>query len=261
MSYKTVDVSIDESTGVGVVLLNAPDTQNALGGELMSDLAAALDELEQSDAVRCIVLGSTSHKYFSIGLAFDDLAAMEPSTAYRDGFITDDWDRLARCRKPTIAAVSGIVRGAGMELALAADMLIAGKGTRFVLGGVAYGLMPGMGGTQRLTRAIGKAKTMQMCLTGQPMSASDADALGLVTELASDDAVVESARDLARQIAAKPLHVTMMIKDSINAAHETSLSQGLSQERHLFRSLFRTDDFKEGLEARLDDRQPHFKHH
>ncbi len=261
MSYQNVEVSIDETSAVGVVLLNRPDTKNALVKGLIADLAAALDELEASQSVRCIVIGSTSHKYFSCGLDPQVLADLDETQVFRAGLFGVEGDRLSRCRKPVISAVAGVTRGAGFELALMADIMIAGNETRFVLSDITIGLMPGLGGTQRLTRVMGKAKTMSLCLTGQPLSSAEAENSGLVTERVADDAVLERARELARQIAAKPLAAVMSTKDSINAAYETSLRQGVAYERSMFQSLFRTDDLREGLEARLEDRPAHFKHH
>jgi enoyl-CoA hydratase len=244
---------------VGVVTLERPKQLNALNAQLMQQLGAALYELDADAGVGAIVI-TGSEKAFAAGA---DIAAMKDygyMDAYMSDYITRDWEHIRRIRKPVIAAVAGYALGGGNEVAMMCDIVIAAENARFGQPEVNLGIMPGAGGTQRLPRAIGKAKAMDLCLTARVMDAQEAERAGLVSRVVPVERLMEEALAVAEKIAGYSLPVVMMIKESINRAYETTLSEGVLFERRLFHSQFALEDQKEGMAAFLEKRKPAFKH-
>jgi enoyl-CoA hydratase len=256
MSYEFV---LAERKGrVGVVTLNRPKQLNALNAKLMQELAQALYAFDADAEVGAIVL-TGSDKAFAAGA---DIAAMKDYSymdAYMSDYITRDWEHVRRIRKPVIAAVAGYALGGGCEVAMMCDIVIAADNARFGQPEVNLGIMPGSGGTQRLPRAVGKAKAMDMCLTGRNMDAQEAERAGLVSRVVPLDKLMEETMKVADKIAASSLPVVMMIKESVNRAFETSLTEGVLFERRLFHSQFALEDQKEGMAAFVEKRKPNFK--
>jgi len=256
MSYEFV---LAERKGrVGVITLNRPKQMNALNAKLMQELAAALYELDGDAGIGAIVL-TGSDKAFAAGA---DIAAMKDygyMDAYMSDYITRDWEHMRRIRKPVIAAVAGYALGGGCEVAMMCDIVIAADNAKFGQPEINLGIMPGSGGTQRLPRAVGKAKAMDMCLTGRTLDAQEAERAGLVSRVVPLGKLMEETLKLADKIAASSLPVVMMIKESVNRAFETSLSEGVLFERRLFHSQFALEDQKEGMAAFLEKRKPTFK--
>ncbi|MFN3313396.1 MAG: enoyl-CoA hydratase [Hyphomonas sp.] len=258
MAYETLITETDTENGFAVIQMNRPDSLNALSEQMMTELSAAFDRFEADVEIQCIVL-TGSKRAFSGGADVKEISDQTfPQTFYAD-FITRNWERAARARKPVIAAVSGYAIGGGCELAMMCDIILAADTARFGQPEVRLGVMPGAGATQRLTRAIGKSKAMELCLTGRMMDAAEAERCGLVSRIVPADELMSEAKDLARTIAAMPRAATMMTKEAINAAFETPLSQGILFERRLFQSLFATGDQKEGMKAYLEKRTAHFR--
>jgi enoyl-CoA hydratase len=239
-----------------LVRLNRPKQLNALNGAVMDALCAALEELDRDDAVRAIVV-TGNERAFAAGADIGEMADATPVEMLRTNRI-GQWDRIRRISKPVIAAVNGWSLGGGCELAMTLDLILAGEGARFGQPEINIGVMPGAGGTQRLTRAIGKARAMEMILTGEPMEAAEAHARGLVARVVPDELVVEDALALAAKIATKSPVALRLAKESVNAAHEMSLTDGLAHERRLFYLLFASEDQKEGMAAFLEKREPNF---
>jgi enoyl-CoA hydratase len=258
MSYKTLITEIDADDGFAVIQMNRPESLNALSEEMMTELSAAFDRFEADTAVQCMIL-TGSKRAFSGGADVKEIQGKTFPQAYYEDFITRNWERAARTRKPLIAAVGGYAIGGGCELAMMCDIILAADNARFGQPEIRLGVMPGAGGTQRLARFIGKAKAMELCLTGRMMEAAEAERCGLISRIVPADDLMDEARALARTIALMPRAATMMTKESINAAFETPLSQGIQLERRLFQSLFATDDQKEGMKAYLEKRTAHFK--
>ena len=258
MSYKTLITEIDAEDGYAVIQMNRPESLNALSEEMMTELTAALDRFEVDDKVNCMIL-TGSKKAFSGGADVKEIQAKTFPQSYYEDFITRNWERAARTRKPLIAAVAGYAIGGGCELAMMCDIILAGDNARFGQPEIRLGVMPGAGGTQRLARAMGKSKAMELCLTGRMMEAVEAERCGLVSRIVPADDLMDEARELARTIALMPRAAAMMTKEAINAAYETPLAQGIQFERRLFHSLFATDDQKEGMKAYLEKRTAHFK--
>jgi enoyl-CoA hydratase len=256
MSYEFV---LAERKGrVGVVTLNRPKQMNALNAKLMQELAAALYEFDGDAGVGAIVL-TGSDKAFAAGA---DIAAMKDfgyMDAYMSDYITRDWEHIRRIRKPVIAAVAGYALGGGCEVAMMCDIVIAADNAKFGQPEINLGIMPGSGGTQRLPRAVGKAKAMDLCLTGRTMDAQEAERAGLVSRVVPLDKLMEEAMKVAEKIASSSLPVVMMIKESVNRAFETGLSEGVLFERRLFHSQFALEDQKEGMAAFVEKRKPAFK--
>jgi enoyl-CoA hydratase len=244
---------------VGVITLDRPKQLNALNAQLMQELGAALYELDADPGIGAMVI-TGSEKAFAAGA---DIAAMKDygyMDAYLSDYITRDWEHIRRIRKPVIAAVAGHALGGGNEVAMMCDIVIAAENARFGQPEVNLGIMPGAGGTQRLPRAIGKAKAMDLCLTARVMDAHEAERAGLVSRVVPLERLMEEALGVAEKIANYSLPVVMMIKESINRAYETTLSEGVLFERRLFHSQFALDDQKEGMAAFLGKRKPAFKH-
>ncbi|MFK8252562.1 enoyl-CoA hydratase [Ancylobacter terrae] len=255
MSYETLLV---ETRGrVGLITLNRPKSLNALNGTLIGELNAALDTFESDAAIGAIVL-TGSERAFAAGA---DVREMQPLTfpgTYADDFITS-WDRLGRCRKPVIAAIAGYALGGGCEIAMMCDILLAADNARFGQPEIQLGIMPGAGGSQRLTRAIGKAKAMEMCLTGRTMDAAEAERAGLVSRVVPLADLLPEALAVAEKIADLPLQAVLLTKESVNRAFETTLAEGIRFERRMFQALFATLDQKEGMAAFVDKRTPSFR--
>ncbi|MDP2195864.1 MAG: enoyl-CoA hydratase [Rhodocyclaceae bacterium] len=243
---------------VGLITLNRPQAMNALNDALMDELAAALDAFEADDGIGCIVI-TGSAKAFAAGA---DIAAMKDLCyidAYRANFISRNWERLAHCRKPVIAAVAGFALGGGCELAMMCDFIIAAENARFGQPEIKLGILPGFGGTQRLPRAIGKAKAMEMCLTGRLMDAAEAERSGLVARIVPTEKLLEDALATATVIAGYAQPVAMMVKEAVNRAYESPLAEGLLFERRSFHANFALADQKEGMAAFLEKRPAAFK--
>jgi enoyl-CoA hydratase len=239
-----------------LVRLNRPEQLNALNAAVMDALCDALEELDRDEAVRVIVV-TGNQRAFAAGADIGEMAEATPVEMLRSNRI-GQWDRVRKIGKPVIAAVNGWCLGGGCELAMTLDLIIAGEGARFGQPEINIGVIPGAGGTQRLTRAIGKARAMEMILTGEPMGATEARDRGLVARVVPDELVVEDALGLAAQVATKSPVALRLAKEAVNAAYETDLTQGLAHERRLFYLLFATDDQKEGMAAFMEKRTPDF---
>ena len=256
MAYK--NITAEKDGAVGVITLNRPDALNALSEPLMIELTAALDDFEADGDIGCIVL-TGSEKAFAAGA---DIKDMQPKTymdAYLEDFITQNWERVTRCRKPVIAAVAGFALGGGCELAMMCDFIIAADSAKFGQPEITLGVLPGAGGSQRLTRLVGKSKAMEMCLTGRMMDADEGERAGLVSRIVPADELLEETMKTAAKIAAMSRPAAMMVKESINRAYETTLAEGVRFERRLFHSVFATEDQKEGMDAFTEKRKPDWK--
>ena len=256
MAYETI---ITEARGkVGLITLNRSKALNALNSQVLSELIAALGAFDADSGIGAIVI-TGSEKAFAAGA---DIKEMQDKT-YVDAFLEDlfsGWDSVGRVRKPLIAAVAGYALGGGCELAMMCDVIIAADNAKFGQPEITLGVMPGMGGSQRLTRAVGKAKAMDLCLTGRMMDAAEAERSGLVARVVPLADLMPEALKCAQKIASASLASTMMIKESVNATYETTLSQGIHLERRLFHAMFATEDQKEGMAAFVEKRKPTFKH-
>ena len=239
-----------------LVRLNRPKQLNALNGAVMDALCDALEALDRDDGVRAIVV-TGNERAFAAGADIGEMAGASAVEMLRSNRI-GQWDRVRRISKPVIAAVSGWCLGGGCELAMTLDLTVAGESARFGQPEIKIGVIPGAGGTQRLTRAIGKSKAMEMILTGEPISATEAERAGLVARVVPDELVVEDALALAATIAAQSPLALRLAKEAVNAAYEMSLSDALTHERRLFYLLFASDDQKEGMAAFLEKRTPDF---
>ena len=250
---------IVESRGrVGLITLNRPKAMNALCAALIRELGQALDTFEADDEIGAIVL-TGSDKAFAAGADIKEMASKSYMDAYLEDFITNGWERVTRCRKPVIAAVAGYALGGGCEVAMMCDFILAGDNAKFGQPEITIGTIPGAGGTQRLTRAVGKAKAMEMVLTGRMMDAAEAERAGLVSRVVPVADLVEEALKVAERIASMSRPLAYMAKEAVNAAFETTLAQGIHLERRLFHSAFATEDQKEGMAAFGEKRSPAFK--
>ena len=224
----------------------------------MDDLSLIVDEYEKNNDLKCLIL-TGSEKAFAAGA---DIKQMQPKSymdVYKEDFITRNWERISRCRKPTIAAVSGYALGGGCELAMMCDFMVASENAKFGQPEINLGVSPGAGGTQRLTRFIGKSKSMDMCLTGRMMDAAEAESIGLVSRVLPSENFIDEVTKIASEVAKKSLVATMMTKEMVNRAYETTLSEGVRFERRLFHSMFATKDKAEGMAAFVEKRKPNFK--
>ena len=255
MQFETI--LLEKNNGVGLITLNRPQALNALNSTLIQDLNLALDDLDRDSSIGCMVI-TGSEKAFAAGADIKEMAELSFPNIYLDDFFHLA-DRIAQRRKPLIAAVSGYALGGGCELALMCDFIYCADNAKFGLPEVTLGVIPGIGGTQRLTLAIGKAKAMEMCLTARQMGAVEAEQSGLVAQVFPKEALVEKTLKAAEKIAEKSVVATMMIKESINRAFEVSLQEGLRFERRTFHSIFATQDQKEGMQAFVEKRQANFK--
>jgi enoyl-CoA hydratase len=245
--------------GVALVRLNRPQALNALNQQLLGELAAALDALEANDSVGAIVI-TGSERAFAAGADIKEMRDRTNPDAMVEDFIGAGWETVLRVKKPVIAAVAGFALGGGCELAMMADMIIAADTARFGQPEIKLGVIPGIGGTQRLVRAIGKAKAMDLCLTGRMMDAREAEAAGLVARVVPAADLMSEALTAARTIAGFSRPSLMLCKEAVNAAFETSLAEGVRLERRAFHSLFATEDQKEGMAAFIAKRPPGFRH-
>ncbi|MFE6924543.1 enoyl-CoA hydratase [Nocardia sp. NPDC057663] len=251
-------ILLERKNRVGWITLNRPKALNALNTQVLDDIVAALDELERDDEVGAVVI-TGSAKAFAAGA---DIKEMQPKS-YMDMFMDDffaRWDRLAQFRKPTVAAVAGYALGGGCELAMLCDILIAADTAQFGQPEIKLGVIPGIGGSQRLTRAVGKAKAMDLVLTGRNMGAEEAERAGLVSRIVPADDLLDVAAEVAETIAAKSLPVVMIAKEAVNRSFETTLAEGIRFERRVFHSLFAIEDQKEGMSAFVDKRTAQFTH-
>jgi enoyl-CoA hydratase len=256
MDYTSILTSTEEG-GVGLARLNRPKQLNALNSVLMEELAQALEAFDRDDAVRCIVI-TGNEKVFAAGADIKEMADASPvEMLLRDNIAR--WDRLRRIKKPIVAAVSGYCLGGGCEMAMACDMIIASESAQFGQPEINIGVIPGAGGTQRLTRAIGKSKAMEMVLTGRTMSAREAEAAGLVSRVVPVESCLDEALKLAREIASKAPLAARFAKEAVNKVFETSLADGIEDERRWFYFLFATADQKEGMQAFIEKRPPEWK--
>jgi len=256
MTYE--HILVERRDAVGLITLNRPQALNALCTPLIEELGKALDDLEADDAIGAIVL-TGSEKAFAAGA---DIKEMQPKSymdCYLDDFITDGWERVAATRKPTIAAVAGYALGGGCEMAMMCDFIIAADTAKFGQPEITLGVIPGAGGTQRLTRFVGKSKAMEMCLTGRMMDADEAERCGLVSRVVAADELLDDAIKTAGKIASMSRPVVYMAKESVNRSYETTLSEGVRFERRLFHSCFATEDQTEGMAAFAEKRKPEFK--
>ena len=255
MNYETI--LLETHGRVGLITLNRPQALNALNAQIVSELNHALDGLEADSNIGCIVL-TGSKKAFAAGADIKEMAELTYPQTYVDELFSDS-DRVATRRKPIIAAVSGFALGGGCELAMMCDFILAADNARFGQPEINLGVLPGMGGTQRLTHAVGKAKAMELCLTGRLMDAEEAERAGLVARIVPQDKLLDEAMAVAAKIASKSIPVAMMIKESVNRAFEVSLSEGVRFERRVFHAAFATHDQKEGMAAFVAKREPQFK--
>jgi len=243
---------------VGLISLNRPKQLNALNDQLMSELGAALDQFEADDNIGCIVI-TGSEKAFAAGADIGAMATFSYMDAYRGDYITRNWERVKTCRKPVIAAVAGFALGGGCELAMMCDMIFAADTAQFGQPEIKLGILPGAGGTQRLPRAISKAKAMDMCLTARMMDASEAERSGLVARVIPAADLLGETLAAAERIASYSLPVAMMIKECVNRAYESGLNEGLLFERRVFHAAFALEDQKEGMAAFVEKCKPAFK--
>ena len=252
------NILVERRDAVGIVTLNRPQALNALNAALIAELGAAFDELESDPAIGAIVL-TGNDKAFAAGADIKEMVDKTYMQAYAEDFITQGWERVAQCRKPVVAAVGGVALGGGCEVAMMCDIVIASETARFGQPEINLGTMPGAGGTQRLPRFIGKAKAMDLCLTGRMMDAAEAERAGLVSRVVAPDKLMEEAVAVAERISRMSRPIAMMVKEAVNRAFETTLAEGVRFERRLFHSTFATEDQKEGMAAFIAKRNPAFK--
>lgn len=257
MAYEDIELTRDGA--VAVIQLDRPKALNALNVNMMRELSEALAKLEADDSVGCVIL-TGSEKAFAAGADIKEMAEDSYLDLYKHDRFEDYHMATERFRKPIIAAVAGYALGGGCEVAMMCDFIIAANNAKFGQPEINLGVMPGMGGTQRLLRAVGKAKTMDLCLTGRMMDAEEAERAGLVSRVVALDKLMETAKEAAAKIASQSQPIAMMTKETIEAGFEMSLAQGIRYERRLFQSMFTTHDQKEGMAAFIEKRKPHFKH-
>jgi enoyl-CoA hydratase len=257
MSYETI--LVEKRDRVGLVTLNRPKALNALCAQLIAELEQALNDFEADANIGAIVV-TGSDRAFAAGADIKEMKDRTFIDVFTSDFITKGWERLAQCRKPTIAAVSGFALGGGCEIAMMCDMIIAAETAKFGQPEITIGTIPGAGGTQRLTRAVGKAKAMDLVLTGRMMDAAEAERSGLVARVVPADKLLEEALAVAAKVASFSLPTVLIAKESVNQAFETGLAEGLKFERRVFHATFGTEDQKEGMAAFAEKRPPQFKH-
>ncbi|MBP5858052.1 enoyl-CoA hydratase [Marivibrio halodurans] len=256
MSYEMI---LSEKRGpVGLITLNRPKALNALCAQLIEELGHALDEIEADEEIGAVVI-TGSEKAFAAGADIKEMQSKSFMDVYLHDFITKGWERVSTCRKPIIAAVSGYALGGGCEVAMMCDFIIAADTAKFGQPEITIGTIPGSGGTQRLTRFVGKSKAMEMCLTGRLMNAEEAERSGLVSRIVPADELVEDAVKTATKIAELSRPAVFMAKEAVNKAYETTLAEGVKFERRLFHATFATEDQKEGMAAFGEKRTPHWK--
>jgi enoyl-CoA hydratase len=253
------NIIVETRERVGCITLNRPQRMNALSDELMGELERALSAFDADPGIAAVVL-TGNEKAFAAGADIGRMAEMGYEEAYGSNFISRNWEAVRHTRKPVIAAVAGYALGGGCELAMMCDIVIAAETAKFGQPEITLGTMPGLGGTQRLPRAVGKAKAIDLCLTGRLMDAAEAERAGLVARVVPADKLVEEALAVAAKIATFSLPVILKIKEAVNRAYESSLAEGLLFERREFHSTFALEDQKEGMRAFVEKRRPSFKH-
>lgn len=255
MAYQTL--LVDTQGPVGRIRLNRADALNALNDKLMDELTDALNVFEADEKIGCILLLG-SEKAFAAGADIKEMIGKTFSDVVREDFITRNWERLTRCRKPVIAAVAGYVLGGGCEVAMMCDIILAADNAKFGQPEISIGIVPGAGGSQRLARFVGKAKTMEMCLTGRMMDAAEAERSGLVSRVVPIAQLEDEAMKVANRICELSRPAIMLAKEAVNRAFETTLAEGVRFERKVFHSLFATEDRQEGMAAFVEKRKPQF---
>ncbi|MEE4463033.1 enoyl-CoA hydratase [Azotobacter chroococcum] len=257
MEFENIRVEVQGA--VGLIRLDRPQVHNALNGALMEELGEALRRFERDAAIRAMVV-TGNDKAFAAGADIVELQAKTFSDVYLEDFVTASWEEVTRCRKPVIAAVAGLALGGGCELAMMCDFIVAADNARFGQPEVRVGTLPGAGGTQRLTRAIGKAKAMDMCLTGRSLDAEEALRYGLVSRVVPLERLLDEALSVAAQIAGHSAMAVRLNKEAVNRAHETTLAEGVRFERRLLHASFATEDRREGMQAFAEKRPPQWTH-
>jgi enoyl-CoA hydratase len=257
MTYQ--NILVETRGAVGLITLNRPQALNALCDALIRELGTALDAFEKDAATGAVVL-TGSEKAFAAGADIKEMAGKTFVECYIEDFITNGWERITTCRKPIIAAVAGFALGGGCEVAMMCDTILAAESAKFGQPEITLAIIPGSGGTQRLTRAVGKAKAMEMILSGRMIDAVEAERCGLVSRVVANDKLLEEALKLADKIATQSRPAVLAAKEAVNRAFESSLAEGVRFERRLFHALFSTEDQKEGMAAFVEKRKPQFKH-
>ncbi len=257
MAYETI--LTERKDKVALITLNRPEALNAFNNLLMEELTDALTKFEREENIHVIVI-TGSDKAFAAGADISEMKSKNYMDVYKEDFITANWEKAAKCRKPVIAAVSGYALGGGCELAMMCDLIIASDTAKFGQPEIKLGVMPGAGGTQRLTKFVGKSKAMEMILTGRLMDAAEAERSGLVSRVVPPEDLIKDALETAKTIAGMSLPAVMMAKEAVNNAYETSMNDGVRFERRLFHSMFALEDQKEGMSAFVEKRKADFKH-
>ncbi|MFY0610985.1 MAG: enoyl-CoA hydratase [Hyphomicrobiaceae bacterium] len=255
MTYE--NILVETRGNVGMITLNRPDALNALNSALIEDLYQALVAFEADDNIGCLVL-TGSEKAFAAGADIKEMQTRDYMDVYLNDFISR-WEKIAHVRKPVVAAVGGFALGGGCEMAMACDFILAAETAKFGQPEIKLGVMPGAGGTQRLTRFVGKSKAMEMCLTGRMMDAEEAERCGLVSRIVPAQELIDEAVKTAQKIADMSRPIAMMTKETVNRAYETTLSEGILFERRVFHSMFAIEDQKEGMAAFAEKRKANFK--
>lgn len=256
MAYE--NILVETQGAVGIVRLNRPKALNALCAALIVELGRALDAFEADPAIGCVVL-TGSEKAFAAGADIKEMASKTYMDVYLADFITNGWERITTCRKPIVAAVSGYALGGGCEVAMMCDFILAADTAKFGQPEITIGTIPGAGGTQRLTRFVGKSKAMEMCLTGRMMDAAEAERAGLVSRVVPAAELMDEAIKTATKIAGLSRPIVMMAKEAVNRAYESTLAEGVRFERRVFHATFATEDQKEGMAAFAEKRPPQWK--
>jgi enoyl-CoA hydratase len=251
-------ILVETQGKVGIIRLNRPKALNALNDKVMDELGGALLQFDRDDNIGCVVI-TGNEKAFAAGADIGAMTSYTYMDVFKGEYITRNWEHIRRVRKPVIAAVAGYALGGGCELAMMCDFIIAADNAKFGQPEIKLGTMPGAGGTQRLPRAVSKAKAMDMCLTARMMDAAEAERAGLVSRVVSADKLMDEALDAAKTIASMSLPAVMMIKEAVNRAYESTLAEGIQYERRMFHSTFATEDQKEGMRAFLEKRSPSFR--
>jgi enoyl-CoA hydratase len=257
MAYE--NILVETKGRVGIITLDRPEALNALNSALIDDLGQALDNFESNNDIGCVVL-TGSAKAFAAGADISEMAPKTYMDVYREDFITAGWERVSQCRKPIIAAVAGFALGGGCEMAMMCDFIIAADNAKFGQPEINLGIIPGAGGTQRLTRFLGKSKAMEMVLTGRMMTAEEAERAGLASRVVPLDDLLDEAVTVAEKICQLSQPIVMMAKECVNRAYETNLAEGVRFERRMFHSAFSTEDKMEGMAAFMEKRAARFKH-
>lgn len=256
MNYEMIELTRDGH--VATVQLDRPKALNALNSAMMKEVAHALADLQADDAIGCVIL-TGNEKAFAAGADIKEMQDNQYLDIYKNDAFEQNHCAIERFRKPIIAAVAGYALGGGCEIAMMCDFIIAAENAKFGQPEINLGVIPGIGGTQRLTKAVGKAKAMDLCLTGRMMDAEEAERAGLVARIVPLDALMDTAKEAAAKIASQSQPIAMMAKEAINTSFETTLAQGIHFERRLFQAMFTTEDQKEGMAAFSEKRKPHFK--